>query len=79
MNAITSIGWYLIEHEIDPAILSGFPKKLTDLPPHVVVRLSTNGMIRKHRRIRERNCYRWLWIAGPKLPGLLTWMAKRNK
>ena len=78
MNATSSIGWYLLEHKIDPTILSGFPKRLSELPPHVVVRLSTNGMIRKHERVRDGNCYRWLWVAGPKLPGLLSWMNKRK-
>lgn len=77
MNATSAIGWYLIENEIDPVILSGFPKRLSELPPHVVTRLSTNGMIRKHSRIRTKNCYRWLWVAGPKLPGLLAWMKGR--
>lgn len=78
MNATSSIGWYLLEHKIDPSILSGFPKRLSELSPHVVVRLSANGMIRKHERIRDGNCYRWQWVAGPKLPGLLMWMNKRK-
>ena len=78
MNATSSIGWYLLEHKIDPAVLTGFPKRLSELPPHVVTRLSANGMIRKHGRVQDRNCYRWLWVAGPKLPGLLEWMGKRK-
>ena len=78
MNATSSIGWYLLEHQIDPVILSGFPKRLSELPPHVVVRLFTNGMIRKHERTLQHGAWRWLWVAGPRLPGLMVWMNKRK-
>jgi hypothetical protein len=78
MNATSAIGWYLIEHKIDPVILTGFPKRLSELPPHLVTRLSANGMIRKHERIHQRGTWRWLWVAGPRLPGLLEWMGKRK-
>lgn len=79
MNATSAIGWYLIENKIDPAILSGFPKRLSELSPQLVTRLSANGMIRKHERTFQSGAWRWLWVAGPKLPGLLTWMEKRNR
>lgn len=79
MNDTSAIGWYLIEHQIDLAILSGFPKRLSALPPHVITRLANCGMVRKHSRIRTGNCYRWQWVAGPRLPGLVAWLDKRHK
>lgn len=78
MNATTQLGWWFIENRIDASILSGFPKRMNELPPHVVTRLARNGMIRKHERIHIDRGWRWLWVAGPNLPLLLRWVKKHE-